>query len=246
MTRAGKTIAGRSAGPLARLAAAAGLAAMLGGCYQHTVAQEPPYPTDYRARHPITLREGNHAVEVFVGRNRGGLSPAQRADVLAFAQQWRREGTSGVLIDVPRNGPFARAAADSMREVHSILNASGVPAKAVYVRGYSPPPSALASIKLRYTKLTAEAGPCGQWPHDLGPSLDGNDFENQPYWNLGCATQRNLAAMVANPADLVQPRGESSAYEPRRAVAIEKWRTGVSPSGAYNDYDKGKISDLGK
>jgi len=243
MTRSGKTIVGRGA---ARAAALATAAALLAGCNQHTATAQSSYPTDYRERHPITLREGDRTVEVFVGRNRGGLTPAQRADVLSFAQQWRHEGTSGVIIDVPSSGPTAHAAADSMREVHSILNASGVPGKAVYVRGYRPPPSALASIKIRYTKLTAEAGPCGQWPHDIGPSMDGSDFSNRPYWNLGCATQRNMAAMVANPADLVQPRGESPAYEPRRSVAIDKYRTGTSPAGAYADYDKGKISDLGK
>ena len=247
MARLGQTIAGRSRRPAATLAAIAGLAVMLGGCYQHAAAvAETPYPTYYRERHPITLREGDRTVEIFVGRNRGGLTPAQRADVLAFAQQWRREATSGIIIDVPSVGATAHAAADSMREVHSILNASGVPAKAVYVRGYRPAPSALASIKIRYTKLTAEAGPCGQWPHDIGPSADAGDFSNRPYWNLGCATQRNLAAMVANPADLVQPRGETPAYEPRRSVAIDKYRTGMSPAGAYSDYDKGKISDLGK
>ena len=247
MTRLGKTIVGRSARPTANFAAIAGLAVMLGGCYQHTTAvAETPYPTDYRERHPITLREGDRTVEIFVGRNRGGLTPAQRADVLSFAQQWRHEGTSGVIIDTPQAGASARAAADSMREVHSILAASGVPAKAVYVRGYRPGPAALASIKLRYSKLMAEAGPCGVWPKDLGPSVDGDDFSNNPYWNLGCATQRNLAAMVSNPADLVQPRGEAPSYQPRRSVAIEKWRTGSNPSGAYPDYEKGKISDLGK
>jgi pilus assembly protein CpaD len=246
MRRPDKTIAGRSARPLAQLAAIAGLAVTLGGCNQHTTQAQQAYAFDYRERHPITLREGDRSVEIFVGRNRGGLTPVQRADVLAFAQQWRRESTSGVVIDVPQAGPSARAAADSMREVHSILAASGVPSKAVYVRGYRPAPAALASIKLRYSKLVAGAGPCGRWPHDIGPSLDGNDFDNRPYWNLGCATQRNLAAMVANPADLVQPRGEAPAYEPRRSVAIDKYRAGNSPSGAYPDYDKGKISDLGK
>ena len=244
MTRSGKTVVGRG---VAKAAALATAAALLAGCNQHTTATaERPYPADYRERHPITLREGDRTVEIFVGRNRGGLTPAQRADVLSFAQQWRHEGTSGVIIDTPQAGASARAAADSMREVHSILAASGVPAKAVYVRGYRPGPAALASIKLRYSKLMAEAGPCGVWPKDLGPSADGDDFSNNPYWNLGCATQRNLASMVANPADLVQPRGESPAYEPRRSVAIDKYRTGTSPAGAYADYDKGKISDLGK
>jgi pilus assembly protein CpaD len=53
--------------------------------------------------------------------------------------------------------------------------------------------------------------------------------------------------MVVNPADLVQPRGETPAYAPRRSVAIEKYRKGDNPSGAYGpDYDKAKISDIGK
>jgi hypothetical protein len=38
MTRLGKTIVGRSARPTANFAAIAGLAVMLGGCYQHTTA----------------------------------------------------------------------------------------------------------------------------------------------------------------------------------------------------------------
>jgi pilus assembly protein CpaD len=232
----------------AQAAVVVGFAALLGGCYQTTTAQvaEPPYPNDFRERHPITIKEGAHSVEIFVGRNRGGLTPEQRAAVLSFAQEWRRDATSGVIIAVPQGGPTARAAADSMREVHSILNASGIPARAVYVRSYRPAPSALASIKISYSKLVASAGPCGQWPKDLGPSAEGTDFSNQEYWNLGCASQHNLAAMVDNPADLVQPRGETPAYAARRSVAIDKYRTGENPSGKYQDYDKGKLSDLGK
>ena len=232
-----------------RLVLAAGLVALSGplaGCYQSHVVKEAPYPYDYRARHPITLSEGEHTVRVFIGPNRGGLNPDQRADVLAFAREWRHEATSGVVIDVPHGGPTDRAAADSMREIRSILNAAGVPRRAVYVRTYRPSPSSLASIKLHYSKLTAHAGPCGLWPHDLGPDFDPNYNENRPYWNLGCATQRNLAAMVADPTDLVQPRGEAPAYEARRSVAIDKWQQGQNPSGSYSGYDKAKISDVGK
>jgi pilus assembly protein CpaD len=133
-----------------------------------------------------------------------------------------------------------------MREVHSILAASGVPRNAVFVRTYRPSPVALASIKISYSKLTADAGPCGRWPRDLGPSIDSKDYENYPYWNFGCATQRNLAAMADNPADLVQPRGETPAYSGRRSVAIDKYRKGETPSGTYSGYETGKISDLGK
>ena len=64
------------------------------------------------------------------------------------------------------------------------------------------------------------------WPHDLGPAADPAYQENRHYWNLGCATQRNLAAMVANPADLVQPRGEDPISTSRRTVVLDKYRKG--------------------
>jgi pilus assembly protein CpaD len=234
-----------------RLMAAVGLAGLLAGCYQTQVAKAPDVPSDYRLRHPITLKEGEHTVEIFLGRNRGGLNPSQRADVLAFAQLWRREATSGIVIDVPHGGPTDHAAADSMREVHSILAASGVPRNAVYVRTYRPSPTSLASIRINYSRLSAQAGPCGKWPADLGPSQGDEYARNTPYWNLGCATQRNLAAMVDNPADLVQPRGETPAYTGRRSIALDKYRKGEIPSGLYpNDsahgYNTGKISGVGQ
>ncbi|MGH6682645.1 MAG: CpaD family pilus assembly protein [Pseudolabrys sp.] len=240
------TIAKRHSAIALRALAVVGLATSLAGCYSQHVAQQAPYPEDYRERHPITLKEREHTVEVLIGRNRGGLTPSQRADVLSFAQIWRRESNSGIIVDVPRGGPTGHAVADSMREVHSIFAASGVPSKAIYVRTYRPASASLVAIRLNYSKLVAEAGPCGLWPHDLGTSFDATYMENRSYWNLGCANQRNLAAMVDNPTDLIQPRGEAPAYSARRSLAIDKYRKGENPSGNYSGYDHGKISDLGK
>jgi len=241
------TIAKRRGATALRALAVVGLAVSLAGCYTQRVAQKEPYPDDYRVRHPITLKEGERTVEVFVGRNRGGLTPTQRADVLSFAQMWRREATSGIIVDVPRGRLIDRAAADSLREVQSIFAASGVPRNAVSVRPYKASSFTLASIKINYAKLTATAGPCGLWPHDLGVSLDTAYTENQPYWNLGCASQRDLAAMVDNPADLVQPRGETPVYNARRSVAMDKYRKGENPSATYSpEYDRDKISGIGK
>ncbi len=244
MTRQRKPIGPR--GSAARVLAAAGLVALLAGCQTQQQAAKEIYPNDYRQRHPITLKEGEHDIEVFIGRNRGGLTPIQRADVLSFTRGWRREGTSGIIIDVPRGGDTDRAATDSLREITSILAAAGVPRRAIFLQQYHPSRQSLASIKIKYSKLTAEAGPCGMWPHDLGPVYGKEYNENRPYWNLGCASQRNLAAMVVNPADLVQPRGETPAYAARRSIAIDKYRLGQDPSGTYNGYDKSKISDIGK
>ena len=138
MTKFQTAIVGRRAKAALRLLAVGGLAAMLAGCNQTHKSHKPNIRPTIACAIPITLKEGDRTVEVFVGRNRGGLTPVQRADVLAFAQLWRREATSGIIVDVPQGGATDQAAADSMREIHSILAASGVPRNAVYVRNYRP------------------------------------------------------------------------------------------------------------
>ena len=226
--------------------AIAGVVTMLAGC--NTTAQDTTgsIPTDYRQRHPIAIKEGPQSLELFVGTGRGGLSPSQRAEVLAFAQAWKREATGGVIIDRPVGTPNERAAADSLRQVLSILVSAGIPNHGVGIRPYRPVGNKLATLRLSHPRIIAEAGPCGLWPHDLGPTYDPKHYENQPYWNFGCATQRSLAAMVDNPADLVQPRAETPAYNAKRVFGRDKWRKGESPATTYPDGNKGAISDLGK
>ncbi|MDT3685493.1 MAG: CpaD family pilus assembly protein [Pseudorhodoplanes sp.] len=231
----------------ARLLAAAGMTLAVSGCYvaKDTTAS---IPTDYRKRHPIAIKESDRTVEVFIGKSRGSLNAEQRADVLAFAHVWKREATGGMIIEVPAASPNEIAASQAVREIRSILAAAGVPGHAVVVRPYThPDPTKLATVRLNFPRVSAEAGPCGLWPHDLGATMDTSYNQNRPYWNLGCANQRNLAAMVDNPADLVQPRGETGVYEARRSVALEKYRKGEEFSGKYpNAYEKAKLSDVGK
>ena len=85
------------------------------------------------------------------------------------------------------------------------------------------------------------------WPDDLGPSIKNKGYlDNKPYWNFGCAYQRNMAAMADNPADLVQPRAETPAYTARRTASFEKYRKGTSTATMYPEADKAKLSDMGK
>jgi len=226
-----------------------GLAVVLGAC-RHTeeVVAAESFPNDYRQRHPIAIEEANRSVVVFVGQARGGLSASQRTDVIGVAQAWVREGTGAIIVDVPVDTPNARMAADSYREIQATLAAAGVPPRGIIARRYRPEdPRTMATIRLSYPKISAVAGPCGLWPEDLGPSIKNKSyFENKPYYNFGCAYQRNMAAMVDNPSDLVQPRPETPAYTTRRSTAFEKYRKGTPTTTTYPEAEKAKLSDTGK
>ena len=170
------------------------------------------------------------------------------ADVVALAETWLREATGVIIAEVPVGTPNARAAADASREILAVLAAGGVPARGIRVRNYHPEdPRQFATIRLTYPRIIADAGPCGLWPEDLGPSIkDKSYIDNKPYYNFGCAYQRNMAAMVDNPADLMQPRPETPAYTERRSIAFEKYRKGTTTTTTYPEAEKAKLSDTGK
>jgi pilus assembly protein CpaD len=230
------------------LSAVAGLSVALGACNTSGEVVTASVPNDYRLRHPIAVQEADRSVVIFVGQARGGLSAPQRADVMGLAQIWVREGTGAIVADVPVDTPNARAAADSFREIRALLAAGGVPPRGITLRHYHPDdPRTLATIRLSYPRIAAVAGPCGLWPEDLGPSiLDTGYSQNKDYYNFGCAYQRNMAAMVANPSDLEQPRPETPPYTARRTAAFEKYRQGNPTTTTYPEADKAKLSDTGK
>jgi pilus assembly protein CpaD len=234
---------------LALLGALAGLSVALGGCnYTSGEVVTASVPDDYRLRHPIAVEETNHSIVIFVGHARGGLSASQRADVMGLARTWVREGTGAIVADVPVDTANARAAASAFHDIQAVLAAGGVPAHGITLHHYHPDdPQTLPTIRLSYPKISAVAGPCGLWPADIGPSvLDPGYNQNKQYYNFGCANQRNLAAMIDNPADLEQPRSETPAYTARRSEAFEKYRKGEPTTTNYPEADKAKLSDTGK
>jgi pilus assembly protein CpaD len=230
------------------LSALVGLSAALGGCNTSGEVVTASVPDDYRLRHPIAIQEANRSIVIFVGHARGGLSAPQRADVVGLARTWVSEGTGAIVADVPVDTPNAPAAAATFREVRALLAAGGVPPNGIALRHYHPDdPRTLATIRLSYPRMAAVAGPCGLWPEDLGPSaLNESYSENRQYYNFGCAYQRNMAAMIANPSDLVQPRPETPAYTARRTAGFEKYRKGDPTATTYPEADKAKLSDTGK
>jgi pilus assembly protein CpaD len=147
----------------------------------------------------------------------------------------------------------SRAARDSVREIRSLLQFAGVSARAMKFRTYDQPyRDDLGAIRVTYKRIAAVAGPCGQWPDNLGPGVLGREpyplkeSFNEPYYNFGCATQRNLASSVANPEDLVQPRAETPAYAERRQTVMEKYAKGQDTTSQTSSAPTtGKASTVG-
>lgn len=186
-------------------------------------------PDDYRTRHPITLAEVQHSLDVPIGTGERKLTTPLRDLIRGFAQDYLALSKSTVTIALPASSANAGAANTVRGEVRKVLIDAGIKNNHIVLTSYDPrEASASAPIRLTFVAVTAITGDCGQWPSDLfGPTIR----DNTNWENFGCATQQNLAAQIANPADLVGPRGMTPIDAQRRAEVISIYRQDGNPTG---------------
>ena len=214
------------------IATAVSVAALLTSCAarpDRMTTSSVPGSNDYRTAHPITLAEVQHALDVPVGTGERSLTTPLRDLIRGFAQDYLALSKSTVSIAVPNSSANAGAANNVKGDIRKVLIEAGVKGNRIVLTSYDPADSsASAPVRLSFVAVTAITGDCGQWPSDLfGPSIR----DNTNWENFGCATQQNLAAQVATPADLVGPRGMTPIDAQRRAEVISIYRAEGNPAG---------------
>jgi pilus assembly protein CpaD len=236
---------GGHAGCAKRAAALLVLVTPLAGCGMNKVYAPADPGYDYRDRHPVVLAEAQTSVELLPQTAGGALDAETRRRLLDFVAQYRRFGHGMITMLAPSGGSDPRGARRSVELIRGFLDREGLGAT-VYVGSYSVRDPALAApVRLSFTGVKAEvAGRCGEWPDDLasGASLDG--WQNRAFWNFGCANQATLSAQLADPRDLLSPRGETPQDIETRMRAINKVRAGADPSTGWVT-KSGAISGVG-
>jgi pilus assembly protein CpaD len=210
------------------------LVAPLAGCGMNKVYAPPDPGHDYRDRHPVVLAESPTSLDLLPHVADAGLESETKRRLQEFIQQYRRFGQGTITLLAPSGGPDPRESRRAMELIRRFLEREGLGAM-IYVGAYPVTDPRLATpIRLSFTGLKAEVvGRCGEWPDDLasGASLDG--WQNRAFWNFGCANQATLAAQLADPRDLLSPRGETPPDIETRMRAINKVRAGSDPSTGW-------------
>ena len=189
---------------------------------------------DARQRHPIVVTNEPANLDLRVAVNSHGLSPGQQAQAIDFFSRYRGAAgaeTARLAIGVPSGGANDVAAVRALADLRVIVRDAGIAETEVSVRPYRAGRTANAPITMSFARFVAEAPECGAWPDNLA-----SDRRNLPYANFGCASQRNLAVQVSNPADLLGPRAVSPAAAERRDTVYEKYVAGkVTHADKSND-----------
>ena len=185
----------------------------------------PENVTDERLVYPISVAPHMETLRVPAG----GLTTEMDGQLTAFTKDYLEHGNGALSVSVPMGDESTR------RFYASRLSDLGVPAWRIMISGTA----ADGGVELSYIRYAAEAVTCGDWSKNLG---DTSANLNAP--NFGCAMQHNIAAMVADPRDLVAPRREDTADAARRMTVFDKYRKGEPTTTQRTEDQKATVSEV--
>ena len=178
--------------------------------------------------HPEELQLASHAT---------GLSGNQASALDDFYRQWLLAEGGAITLKAPEHGVDPAGAFRTVTAARDLLVSQGVDPAKIRIIGYNAQGQAHAPIIVGYTRYDAHGPECGRdWDNLTSTG------QNRPYANFGCSVTANLAAQIANPADLLAPRDSQPVDAQRREVVMDHYRKGENTSTAKDEQSSGAIS----
>lgn len=194
-------------------------------------------PVSNVAMAPTPLDQWNAAIqvtpvpdEIRLAAHPTGLSGNQARALDEFHSRWMQAEGGLIVISAPNAGGYRVG-----NDTRDFLLGQGVRSDQVRLVGYDST-ARDAPIVVGFQRFTVTTPRCGNW------SSFGGTFENEPQGNFGCAVTSNMAAQVANPADLVGARTMDPADPQRRGTVLDKYRKGETTSSAKDVQASGAVS----
>ena len=202
------------------------------------VERLPVYTEVVAERFPVTV-EPRVAILTLAG-NGEATSATEMAKFDRFITAYLTNGHGQLTIAVPASGNAKEQALATGRRIVERALERGLRETEVVMRIEDSGGAARLRIVASYETFDVRVPVCGDWSKESS-----HDVTNTVHSNFGCATQRNVAVMVANPADLVTMRAPGLGDTPRRIVILGKYRAG-EPTGAKRaEEEKAQITVIG-
>ena len=215
-------------------------AAALSACA--STPRPPPEPTRAEAaRTPTELWTAEvkpQAAEIYLAVHAQGLSPTQQDALAGFAGEWRLGGRGPITLRAPVGGPDAAMVSRATEGARATLASYGAE---VRVQGYEAGGDVRAPLIVGRESYAVSIPTCGQQWDNISRSAT-----NQVQSQFGCSVTANMAAQVANPADLLGPSAIDPVDAQRRDVMLGKYRRGEVTASATDSQAKGAVSQVVK
>jgi pilus assembly protein CpaD len=179
------------------------------------------------------VRQGEVTLDLPVHPGSSGLDESQKDQVYGFLLNYTSQSAERLLIRAPSGGANETAAMHAYDEVRKAMRRAHIDPRLVALEPYFANGDPSAPLRLSYLHFVANPPDCPDWSENIG-----RDPQNVPWPNMGCATQRNLAASVADARDLLGPRGETPRPGERRDYVWSKYVKGQMTGSKWSPADR--------
>jgi pilus assembly protein CpaD len=183
---------------------------------------------DGAVNHPIAVEPSYRDLKVQFAGGTENMSAEDAAKFDAFLADYRVHGNGALGISVPSGAP-SRAAITYFGERAA---ATGISRDKILVSTHDVA-NGDYRVDVSYIAYTAHTNACGDWSENLAYSAD-----NQTPKNFGCSVQHNIAAMVADPRDLLGPGSMGPVDTNRRATVMDHYQKGEITQADKHTADK--------
>ena len=168
--------------------------------------------------HQPVVQQQDYALDVSAGP--AGLAPGEAARIADWFGSMRLGFGDRIAVDDPSGyGPAIRSDVARQAARYGLMVDAAAPVTA--------PAVPAGGVRVVVTRATASVPGCPDFTRYAG-----TDPQNHSTSNYGCASNSNLAAMIADPMDLVRGAPGGEVYDPRLGGrAIDSYRK-ASPTGA--------------
>ena len=189
-------------------------------------------------RNPIDVKKQTEFLEVPIHPEASELSNADKARILDFVAAYRDHGHGPLVMSLPGSSSNPQLAVAAVAEARAIAYENGVQYEEIAGTNHGADSGVAEPLILAFQSYVAIAPDCPS-----KASLDFADIRsNNEMPTLGCAVRSNLAAMIADPADLLGTRTLDGGDPIRRGVILEKFRQGEATASSRTKDESGTVS----
>ncbi|WP_448663600.1 CpaD family pilus assembly lipoprotein [Sphingomonas sp. CJ20] len=181
--------------------------------------------------HQPVVQRGDYSFDVAVSGDR--LAPGEGQRLAGWMASMGLKYGDRVAIDDGADGSTGRAEVAALAGSYGLLLADRAP--------MTPGQIAPGTARVVVTRMTASVPGCPDFTRQYQP-----DYAASTSSNLGCATNTNLARMVADPADLVRGASGAPTADPATAGKAVNALRNAAPSGAGGTAVKSESPGGGK
>jgi len=223
------------------LSAVAGSLMVLAGCQSTAGSSNVPIENFYGTpldRHEIGVKQHKEYLEVKLDARDTQLRISEVMKVRSFLDKYADVGHGPLVISMPKSAQNPQLAVGAVAEIREFAWETGISYERILGAAYDAAGRSETPVVMAFKTYKAIAPDC--------PSLAEIDMANAVSNSVlpthGCAVRTNMAAMIAEPADLLGERELTEGLVARQQFQLDLWLQGQPTPSARGEGESTAIS----